>query len=48
MSKIPTFAKTLAACSLLATLAICTGCGNETPELALTNSEEHATELDIR
>jgi len=40
MSIIPTYAKILATCSLLTTLAICTGCGNENPELALTNSED--------
>ena len=40
MSKILTIAKTLAACSLLATMAICSGCGNETPELAQKSSED--------
>jgi len=34
MSTIPTFAKVLAACSLLTTLVLCTGCGNEASDLA--------------
>ena len=40
MSKILTFAKILAACSLLTTLAICSGCHNEATDLAAKPSED--------
>ena len=40
MSKILTFAKILAACSLLTTLAICSGCQNEATDLASKPSED--------
>ena len=40
MSKILSFAKLLAICSLLTTLAVCSGCRNEATELAVTPSED--------
>ena len=40
MSKIPTFAKILAVCTLLTTLIFSAGCGNETAELALAPAED--------
>ena len=40
MSTIPTFAKFLAACSLLTTVVLCTGCGNEPSDLAETNTDQ--------
>ena len=40
MSKILTFAKTLALCTLLTTLAISSGCRNEATDLALASGED--------
>ena len=46
MSTIPTFAKVLAACSLLTTLVLCTGCKNEGSDLVSSEGQSQAASAD--